>query len=326
MPLRRTIVVHTRLAGHMARVQAARAGESGVQILTMGQLAARLAGGLLRPIDPDDLKTAVRESLAAVQLGELEPIKALPGMVRAAVGTLEKIWNAGIDLSREAHPRLQALRKLEGEVLRRLPPSMKRPQDLVELSRARIGFAKAVLGPVEIHGHSEMSPCWRPLLAALSEIIPLTWVAGSRHVPDWIRQMRAEIRTEAPGKAKRILYSCAHPHHEAVEAFRWMRALLAKGAARPEEIAIAAASPSDFDDHCSLCRAIAMSRFISCTAQRRWPGAMASLPPRLPKCWSKDSRRKECGGCLRCCPRTRRRCAICRRAGPASCRRTHRSP
>jgi hypothetical protein len=39
--LRRTIIVHTRLAGHMARVQAARAGESGVQILTIGQLVAR---------------------------------------------------------------------------------------------------------------------------------------------------------------------------------------------------------------------------------------------------------------------------------------------
>ena len=34
----------------MARVAAARAGENGVQIMTMGQLAARLAGGLLRPI------------------------------------------------------------------------------------------------------------------------------------------------------------------------------------------------------------------------------------------------------------------------------------
>ena len=45
MALHRTIIVHTRLAGHMARVQAARGGESGVQILTMGQLAARLAGG-----------------------------------------------------------------------------------------------------------------------------------------------------------------------------------------------------------------------------------------------------------------------------------------
>jgi hypothetical protein len=46
---RRTVVVHTKLAGHIARVAAARAGENGVQIMTMGQLAARLAGGLLRP-------------------------------------------------------------------------------------------------------------------------------------------------------------------------------------------------------------------------------------------------------------------------------------
>ena len=44
---RRTIVVHTRLAGQMARVEAARAGAHGVQILTMGQMAARLAGGFL---------------------------------------------------------------------------------------------------------------------------------------------------------------------------------------------------------------------------------------------------------------------------------------
>jgi hypothetical protein len=75
----------------MARVQAARAGESGVQILTMGQLAARLAGGLLRPIDPDDLKIAVRESPVTVQLGELEPIKDLPRMVRAAASASSPI-------------------------------------------------------------------------------------------------------------------------------------------------------------------------------------------------------------------------------------------
>jgi hypothetical protein len=58
--LRRTIVVHTKLAGYMARIAAARAGQGGVQILTMGQLAARLAGGLLRPIDPEALTDAVR--------------------------------------------------------------------------------------------------------------------------------------------------------------------------------------------------------------------------------------------------------------------------
>jgi hypothetical protein len=247
--MRRTIVVHTKLAGHMARVNAARTGKNGLQILTMGQLAARLAGGLLRPVDPDHLKIAVRKSLATVQLGELERIRGLPGMVRAVVGTLDKVWNAGIDLSRHTHPRLRALRSLEEQVLRRLPPYMKRPQELVELARARIGFAQIVLGPIEILGHSEMSPCWRSLLRALAEVVPVAWAAGSRHVPEWIHGMRVEIRTEPPSNAEPILYSCAHPHHEVIEAFRWVRALLATGTARPEEIAITAASPVDFDDH-----------------------------------------------------------------------------
>ena len=142
-----------------------------------------------------------------------------------------------------------------------------------------------MIGPVEIHGHSEMSPCWRPLLQALSEVVPVTWIAGSRHVPEWLgpggvgkgahelpvrvgnraravptrqqhvrrfahlRNGGVEIRTEPPSNTEPILYSCAHPHHEVVEAFRWMRGLLAAGTARPEEIAIAAASPADFDDH-----------------------------------------------------------------------------
>jgi hypothetical protein len=83
-------VVHTRLAGHMARVDAARAGAHGVQILMMGQLAARLAGGFLSPIDPDCLRHAVREALPQTDLGELENIETLPGMVQAAVSTARR--------------------------------------------------------------------------------------------------------------------------------------------------------------------------------------------------------------------------------------------
>ena len=56
---RRTIVVHTKLSGHLLRVDAARKGSNGVQVLTMGQLAARLAGGFLQPIDPERLQEAV---------------------------------------------------------------------------------------------------------------------------------------------------------------------------------------------------------------------------------------------------------------------------
>ena len=245
---RRTVVVHTKLAGHMARVAAARASENGVQIMTMGQLAARLASGLLRPVDPDALREALRQALPAVAMGELEPIKNLPGMVRAAVNTLDKVWRAGVELSAGKYPRLQALHALEEDVLRRLPPSMKRPMELVELACKRVAYAKAVLGPVEIHGHSEMSPCWRPLLGKLAETLAVTWIAGPRHVPDWLRETKVEVRAEIKEVSKPGLYSCANPQHEAVEAFRWMRALLASGTP-PEEIAITAASPADFDDH-----------------------------------------------------------------------------
>ena len=249
MGSRASIVVLTRLAGHIGRVEAARANRSGLQIMTMGQLAARLAGGFLQPIDADALRDAVRETLPTIDLGELEPIKDLPGMVRAAVATLDKIWRAGVDLAAETHPRLQAVRNLEEDVLRRLPPSMKRPKELVGLACARIAFAKTVLGPVEVHGHSEMSPAWRPLINALSEVVPLSWIAGPRHVPDWLHETKAQIRISHSSGSQPILFSCANPQHEVIEAFRWARELLASGAARPEEIAIAAASPTDFDDH-----------------------------------------------------------------------------
>jgi hypothetical protein len=246
---RRTVVVQTRLAGHMARVEAARRKASGVQIMTKGQLAGRLAGGFIRPIENDTLLEAVRDAVANTRLGDLEPIQTLPGMVRAAVGTLDKVWRANIDISETEDARLKALGTLEAEVLRRLPPSMKRPSELVERACARIQHAPAVLGPIEIHGHSEMSPCWRPLLEALAKAVPVTWVAGPRFVPAWLHDKKIGIRHETPDRPEPLLFSCAHPQHEVLEAFRWMRDLLASGKAKPEDIAISAASPADFDDH-----------------------------------------------------------------------------
>ncbi|WP_247376156.1 PD-(D/E)XK nuclease family protein [Bradyrhizobium sp. 173] len=248
---RRTVIVHTSLAAHMARVAAARNGEVGLQIMSMGQLTARLAGGFLRPIDMEVLREAVRSTLPETPLGELEPIKSLPGMVRAAVGTLDRIWRADIDLSSFAHPRLQALAALESRVLQRLPASMKKPRTLVDLALARLVHAPAALGPVEIHGHSEMPVCWRPLLIALADRVPVTWIAGPRPVPDWLKRRKIELRQSAASGVAPEVYSCATPQHEVLEAFRWMRTLLADGRARPEDIAIATAGPADYDDYVS---------------------------------------------------------------------------
>ncbi len=247
---RRTIVVHTRLAGHMARVAAARAGACGLQIMTMDHLAARLAGGFITPIDADALHEAVKSALTETALGPLERIKPLPGMVRASVETLDKVWRAGIDLgARPGELRLQALAALERAVCGKLPAAMQPPPSLVEAALARLRHAPAVIGPIEVHGHSEMPACWRRLLLALADIVPVVWVAGPRHVPEWLAGTKVEIRRADAERAPTVLFSCANPMHEAIEAMRWARALIAAGTARPEQIAIAAASPAELDDH-----------------------------------------------------------------------------
>jgi hypothetical protein len=246
---RRTIVVHTKLANSTARVDAARKNANGLQIFTMDRLAARLAGGFLQPIDDEILQAAVVQAISSIDLGELEAIKTLPGMVRAAITTLGKAWQARIDLNKYSqNPRLQALAALEREVICRLPPSMKRSPELVDRALARITHAKAIFGPIEVHGHSEMAPVWRPLLDALSTIVPVTWVAGPRPIPAWLDKTKISIQCEVAETPTVTLYSCANPQHEVLEALRWARSLLANGSARPEEIAIAAASPAAFDD------------------------------------------------------------------------------
>lgn len=216
--------------------------------MTMGQLAARLAGGLLQPIDLNVLTEAVNDTLPEVEMGELEPIKNLPGMPAAVTATFDKAWRAGINLSAVGHPRTDALASLEQAVVQRLPTSMQRPCDLVEMALRRIGHAPAVIGPLEIQGHSEMSPCWRPLLIALAGTIPVSWIAGPRYVPDWLKGTKAEVVTAPATEPQPEVFSCANQLHEVGEAFRWMRALLAKSVSA-SDIAIVAASPGDYDDH-----------------------------------------------------------------------------
>src|SRR3984893_9880698 len=159
MSNRRTLIVHTILASHMSRADAAPRNETASYCVWMAQLAARLAGGLLQPVDLDVLTETVRDALPDVEMGELEPIKDLPGMPAAVTATFDKAWRAGVDLSEVGHPRTSALASLEQLVVQRLPASMKRPGDLVAIALQRIEHAPAVIGRLEIHGHSEMSPC-----------------------------------------------------------------------------------------------------------------------------------------------------------------------
>lgn len=256
-PRRKTVVAHGRLAMREIRLRAARDRLHGLQVMTFEHLAARLAGGFSRPIDNESLRAAIQQALPETELGELDGIKQLPGMVEAAADTLHKAWRAGLNLAARAgdHPRIQSIARLEGAVLERLPPSMMRPSDLVAASMPRLEHAPALLGPVDIVGITELSPCWRPLLRALAGHTPVRWIAGPRSVPAWLDGGAVAIERSEPLVPETGAMSASTAYHEAIEAMRWARGLLASGQAEPGDVAIAAAMPANYDDHFLALRA-----------------------------------------------------------------------
>jgi hypothetical protein len=233
------------------RLEAARHRRHGLQIISFEQLAVRLAGGFARAIDDESLRSAIQTALPTIALGELESIKLLPGMVAASADTLRKAWRASIDLAARAdeHPRLDSIARLETAVLAQLPTGMARPMDLVAAACLRLSHAKTVFGPVEIVGITELSPCWRPLLKALTDYTPVTWSAGPRPSPAWLETTGVSISRTPPQAPDVRAVSAATACHEAIEAIRWARALLVSGKAEPADIAVAAASTANYDDH-----------------------------------------------------------------------------
>jgi hypothetical protein len=253
--VRETFVIHSRLSWRQVRGGAAVKRQHGLQAIAIEHLVARLAGGFLQPISSDSLKDAIGAAVA-LDLGELNSIKALPGFPRAAAATLEKAWAAGLKFDELSNTtdalvcaRIDAVTRLEALVLERLPVSMRRPADLVALALQHLGHAKALFGAIRVIGRTEMSPVWRPFLAALKDATEVQWIAGPRQVPDWVSELGISVVGTAPECPEIQSESCASPRHEALEAMRWARALLASGRAKPEEIAIASASPAEWDDH-----------------------------------------------------------------------------
>jgi hypothetical protein len=247
---RRTIIAFGRLAMREIRLEAARERQHGLQVMTFEQMAARLAGGLSQPIDIEALRVAIQVSLLKTYLGELDRIKSLPGMVDAAVDSLHKAWRAGIDLRSRAldHPRLESMASLEEAVLAALPPAMMRPADLVALAQQRLDYAPVLFGSIDIVGITELSPCWRPLLKMIAARIPVRWVAGPRSIPPWLDGSGVSlIRSESQEPAITAV-SASTAYHEAIEAIRWARQLIASGRAEPGDIAIASVSPAEYDD------------------------------------------------------------------------------
>ena len=254
---RRTAIAHSRLAMREQRLAAARERRHGLQVMTFEQLAARLAGGFSRPIDDDALREAIGSVLPHTGLGEMDGIKALPGMVNAAADTLRKAWRAGIDLESRAgeHPRLGSIAALEEAALDALPPAVKRPADLVSAGLGRLDRVPTLFGPIEIVGITELSPVWRPLLHAIAGRVNVRWIAGPRPVPPWLNGNAVDIDRTEPNAPQVTAVSAATAYHEAVEAMRWARELVSSGLARPADIAIASVAPAEYDDHFLALRA-----------------------------------------------------------------------
>jgi len=253
--MRRTIVVHNTYALNSIRLNLAQQGTVGCAVMTIEALAARLAGGFLQPIMAKDVLEAVPLAIAE-STGELDAIAQLPGFRRAVAATLRKAWDAGLNLeqcmhtSTELHQqaRFASLAAIEQRILKTLPPSMCTPQALVTTALERVAHASTLFGTIEVQGHTDLAPVWRPLLAAIAQSTTVRWMAGPRSVPSWLSATSVEVlRSEAltPVVAAE---SCANPRHEVLEAFRWARELITEHGVHPSQIAIAAASTEHWDD------------------------------------------------------------------------------
>src|SRR5690606_27923382 len=90
---------------------------------------------------------------------------------------------------------------------------------------------------------------WRPLVLALAEQVPVRWSAGVREAPEWLAGTGVSIERTDPAAPAIQVVSAGNTYHEAIEALRWMRQLLASGRAAPEQIAIAATLTDEYDSH-----------------------------------------------------------------------------
>lgn len=246
---RRVIVVEGPLAFRMRRVQAARDGDLGLEILTIPQLAARLAGGFSRPADEEVLYPAISQALAEEGLTDLAPVAALPGMVRAVTQTLRRIWRAdfNLDAAADQSPRFRDLALIQTRVRAALPTGALIPTDLRDAAIERIAYAKALLGSVLVEGLSDIDLVWRPLFIRLSQEVNVSWRAVGSADRAWFSGAMEAARETSPKTLTGEL--AADPRAEVVEALRWARALLSRGDVLASDIALTAAAPSAWDDH-----------------------------------------------------------------------------
>ncbi|TIV01046.1 MAG: PD-(D/E)XK nuclease family protein, partial [Mesorhizobium sp.] len=115
---RQTVIVSGLLAYRMQRAAAARANAIGLEILMLPQLAARLCGGFVEMAPSEVLFPLIRAALAERGFSKFNDIAGLPGMPRAVMEALRKIWNADQDLKSLAKRggQMADLKRIETEI------------------------------------------------------------------------------------------------------------------------------------------------------------------------------------------------------------------
>jgi hypothetical protein len=246
---RRVTVVDGPLAFRMARYRAACANDVGLDILTLPLLAARLAGGFRRLADRETLAAAVARALQDGGFAQLDDVRGLPGMVRAALQTLDRAWTADIELDNPPFPsaRIADIALLERRVRDALPDGAMLPRQLRDAALERVRFASTLFGCVRLENLVEVEPLWRPLLIALAGQLDVSWSVEGEADRTWFPGRLLPAEPQPPRTLRGEL--CADPRAEVVESLRWVRELLSRGEVQASDVAITAASPSAWDEH-----------------------------------------------------------------------------
>ena len=225
--------------------------------MSFEQAAVRLAGGFARPIDDESLRAAIQASSASHPIGRA-------GEHQGSSRNDRRCGRHAPQGLARGHRSYRARRRASPSGRYRAPGNgspdaaaagRDAPDRLVAAATQRLGHAQAVLGPVEIVGITELSPCWRPLLQALTHHTAVSWTAGPRPTPSWLEATGVTVTRSDPRRRRFVRVSAATAYHEAIEAVRWARSLLASGTAEAADIAIAAASSAEYDDHFLALRA-----------------------------------------------------------------------
>lgn len=251
---KQTIVVEGLLAYRMQRAAAARANAIGREVLMLPQLAARLCGSFAEMAPPDVLYPLIRAALAAGGFTKLSAVTELPGTPRAVMETLRKVWNADLNLGelRQRSEHLADLHLIEGRIRLGLPAAWLLPADLRNRATENAHRAQRLLGSIVLEGVVDIEPLWRPLVIALAQQVPTEWRATGPVDRSWFNGHLVERALSLPDDEAAL--STADGRSEVIEALRWVRDQLSTGSIAASDVAIAAASPADFDEHMLVLR------------------------------------------------------------------------